>query len=48
MKDTPNLTSPHALEFFLSGRENHERQRQRYPEMTPARKPRFDYQNLQK
>ena len=46
MKNIPNLTSPNALEFFLSCREMYERQRDRHPEMTPTRKPRFYYQNL--
>jgi RimJ/RimL family protein N-acetyltransferase len=46
METTPNLTSPSALKFFSSCRENYEQQRQQHPKLTPVRKPRFDYQNL--
>lgn len=46
METTPNLTSPRAIEQLTFWRETHERQLKFAPKMTPARKPRFDYQNL--
>jgi RimJ/RimL family protein N-acetyltransferase len=46
MTTLPNLTNEDALERLIFWRENHEREKKRYPEMIPARKPRFDYQDL--
>jgi RimJ/RimL family protein N-acetyltransferase len=46
MTTLPNLTNQDALERLIFWRENHKREKKRYPQMIPARKPRFDYQDL--
>jgi [ribosomal protein S5]-alanine N-acetyltransferase len=46
MKKKPNLTNPHAREFYDTVIDNYKRQAKDIPHMPPARKPRFDYQDL--
>ncbi len=46
METIPNLTSPRAIEQLTFWRDTHEKQFKCFPKMTPARKPRFEYQNL--